>query len=98
MQSSDPGANLGMAKILTTQHEMQKAVPYLERAAQLDPFNASTRYRLAVLYRDLGRTDDSRHEMAEFEKQKKMKARLSDLYQQMRLSPGKASESESDLH
>jgi Flp pilus assembly protein TadD len=98
MQSSDAGANLGMAKVLMAQHEVQKAVPYLERAAHLEPFNASTHYRLAVVYRDLERTEDSRHEMAEFEKLKKMKARLSDLYQQMRLSPGKAGESESDLH
>ena len=98
MESSDPGANLGMAKVLMGQHEMQKAVPYLERAAELEPFNASTHYRLAVVYRDLGRTDDSRREMANFEKLKKMKARLGDLYQQMRLSPGKTSDSESDLH
>lgn len=97
MQPDDADANLGMAKILISKHEPQKAEPYLERAAQLEPFNAATHYRLGVLYRELGRTDDSRRELAEFEKLKNMKSRLRDLYQQMRLQPGKQDEPDSDL-
>jgi Tfp pilus assembly protein PilF len=98
MQPADADANFGMAKVLMSQTEFQKAAPYLERAAQIEPYNAATHYRLSVVYRELGRTEDAHREMAEFEKLKKMKARLSDLYQQMRLSPGKAEESESDPH
>ncbi len=97
MQPDDPGANFGMAKVLMSMHELQKAEPHLERAAQLEPFDPATHYRLGVLYRQLGRTDDSRRELAEFEKLKKMKSRLSEIYQQMRLQPGKEDEADSEL-
>lgn len=94
VQPSDPGANLGMAKVLMSEHEPQKAAPYLERVTQIEPFTAAPHYRLGVVYRELGRAEDSRRELAEFEKLKKMKARLGDLYQQIRLSPGKAYETD----
>lgn len=94
MQPDDPGANLGMAKVLMAMHEPQEAAPRLERAAQLEPFDPATHYRLGVVYRELGRAADSQRELAEFEKLKKMKSRLSDLYQQMRLQPANQEESE----
>jgi tetratricopeptide (TPR) repeat protein len=97
MQPDDPGANLGMAKVLMSMHEPEKAEPRLEHAAQLEPFDPATHYRLGVLYRELGRTEDSRRELAEFEKLKKMKSRLSEVYQQMRLQPAKQDEAEADL-
>jgi tetratricopeptide (TPR) repeat protein len=97
MQPDDAGANFGMGKVLMTMHQPQKAAPYLERAAQLEPFDAATHYRLGVVYRELGRADDSKRELAEFEKLKKMKSRLSDLYQQMRLQPGRQDELEPDV-
>jgi tetratricopeptide (TPR) repeat protein len=96
MQPNDPDANLGMAKVLLALHQPKKAEHPLEQAARLEPFNAVTHYRLGVLYRELGRTEDSRRELAEFEKLKKMKARLSDLYQQMRLAPAKRDELDTD--
>jgi hypothetical protein len=40
-----------------------------------------------VLYKQLGRTEDSRRELARFEQLKKMKGKLGDLYQQMHLAP-----------
>jgi cytochrome c-type biogenesis protein CcmH/NrfG len=99
MQPGDADANFGMAKVLMSMQEPQKAEPYLERAAKIEPFNAATHYRLGVVYREQGRTEDSRRELAEFEKLKKMKKRLGDLYQQMRLSPGKTDDdTETDLH
>lgn len=97
MQPNDPDANLGMAKILMSMHEQQKAEPYLEHAAQLEPFNPGTHYRLSVVYRDVGRTEDSHREPAQFEKLKKMKSRLSDLHQQMRLRPAKQEEPNSEV-
>jgi len=96
MQPDDPGANLGMAKILMSMHEPQKAEPLLERAAQLEPFDPATHYRLGVVYRELGRAEDSRRELAEFEKLKKMKSRLSEIYQQMRLQPAKQEDAEAE--
>ena len=97
MQPDDPAANLGMAKILMSRHEPQQAQPRLERAVELEPFNPAAHYRLGVLYRELGRTRDSRRELAEFEKLKKMKNRLADIYQQMRLQPGRESTPDPDL-
>jgi tetratricopeptide (TPR) repeat protein len=97
MQPDDPSANVGMAKVLMSMHELQKAEPHLERAAKLEPFDPATHYRLGVLYRELGREQDSRRELAEFAKLKRMKDRLSEIYQQMRLQPGKREEADSDL-
>ncbi len=97
MQPNDADANLGMAKILMSTHEPQKAEPYLQHAAEVEPFNPGTHYRLSVVYREVGRTEESRRELAEFEKLKKMKARLSDLYQQMRLRPANQDESNSEV-
>jgi Flp pilus assembly protein TadD len=98
MQPNDPDAHLGMAKIQMSNHEPQKAVTHLERAAQIEPFNPGTHYRLGVVYRELGRADDSHREMTRFEELKKMKSRLGDLYQEMRLQPGKKrDESDSDV-
>lgn len=97
MQPDDPDANLGVAKVLISMHQPQEAEPHLERAAQLDPTNPATHYRLAALYRELNRPVDAHRELAEFEKLKKMKSKLSDLYQQMRLQPGKREEPQSDL-
>jgi hypothetical protein len=56
---------------------------------QLEPFNPAIHYRLGVLYRELGRPDDSRRELAETEKLKKMKNRLADTYQKMHLQSAK---------
>jgi hypothetical protein len=50
-----------------------------------------------VLYRELGRADDAHREMEEFQKLKKMKTRLGDLYQAMRLSPGTKTQADSDV-
>jgi tetratricopeptide (TPR) repeat protein len=97
MQPNDPDAHLGMAKIQMSNHEPQKAVTHLERAAQIEPFNPGTHYRLGVVYRELGRADDSHREMTRFEELKKMKSRLGDLYQEMRLQPGKRDEPDSDV-
>jgi cytochrome c-type biogenesis protein CcmH/NrfG len=97
LQPNDVDANLGMARILMTRHEPKKAEPHLERAVQLEPFSPVSHYRLGVLYRELGRPDDAHRELAEFEKLKKMKARLGDIYQQMRLQPGKQDQAETDL-
>lgn len=97
MQPEDPGANLGMAKVLMSMHQFKEAAPHLERAVQLEPFDPAAHYRLGVLYRDLGRIEDSHRELAEFEKLKKMKSHLGDLYQQMRLQPAGHDESDPEV-
>jgi len=97
MQPNDADANAGLARVLMYMHQPREAEPYLERAAQLEPFNPATHYRLSMVYRELGRTDDSRRELAQFEKFKKMKTRLGEIYQEMRLEPGKKNEADSDV-
>jgi len=51
---------------------------------------------LSVLYRDLGRAEDARREMAQFQKLKKMKARLTDIYQDMHVAAPKTTKPDSD--
>ncbi len=97
LQPNDPDANLGLARVLMSLHEPSKAEPHLQRAIQVEPYNAMSHYRLGVVYRELGKPEDSRHEMAEFEKLKKMKNNLQDLYQAMRLQPGKQEAPESGM-
>jgi tetratricopeptide (TPR) repeat protein len=87
IQPEDADAHLGLAKVLLATHESKQAEPHLEAAAKLDPFDPATHYRLGVFYRDLGRAEDAHRELAQFEKLKKMKTQLSELYQQMHLTP-----------
>jgi tetratricopeptide (TPR) repeat protein len=87
LQPDDADAALGLAKTLIAMNQPEKAQPLLEHSAQLEPFNAVTRYHLAVIYRKLGRADDAQRELAEFQKLKQMKHELRSLYRDMRLEP-----------
>jgi tetratricopeptide (TPR) repeat protein len=75
MQPNDAGANLGMGKALMSLHQPERR-SNIWSAVKIDPFNAASHYRLGVLYRQLGRTDDAKRELAEFEKLKTMKKNL----------------------
>jgi tetratricopeptide (TPR) repeat protein len=87
LRPDDPDANLGLAKVLMAMGQPQKAQPLLEHAIQLDPTSAVAHFRLSTVYRETGRTEDAKHELAEYEKYKAMKEKLEDLYQAMRLVP-----------
>ncbi len=97
LQPNDSDANLGLAKALMALHEPQKAEAPLLHAVQLEPFNPASHYRLGVLYRQLGQVDQSRRELAQFEKLKKEKNNLQSLYQSMRLQPGKQEQPDPDV-
>lgn len=58
----------GMAEICTRAGETETALNYLIRADRSAPFDVSVHYQLASLYRKLGRTDDARRELAEFQR------------------------------
>ncbi len=92
LQPNDTDANLGLAKALMALHDPQKAEAPLLHAVQLEPFNPASHYRLGILYRELGQGDESRRELAEFEKLKKEKNNLQSLYQSLRLQPGRQSQ------
>ena len=70
MQANDADAAAGMARTLIAMNQPEKAVPLLERAVKLEPFDAPFHYHLAMVYRGLGRTADSRRELAEFRRSK----------------------------
>lgn len=85
LQPDDADANLGLGKVLLSMNEPQKAQPLLEKAARLEPSDAVAHYHLGTLYRKIGRNEDARRELAEFQRLKKMKEQMRDVYKEMRL-------------
>jgi len=89
MQPDDAVALTGLAGVLIAQQQQAKALPLLERAVKLDPTSAAAHFRLSTLYRNAGRTDDAKRELAEYLKYKKMQSDLSAIFKKMRLPPAK---------
>jgi tetratricopeptide (TPR) repeat protein len=87
IQPGDSDAHFGLGKVMLARHAAKDAELHLEAAAKLDPFDPAIRYRLGACYRELGKQEDARRELAEFQRLKNMKNRLSELYQQMHLVP-----------
>jgi Tfp pilus assembly protein PilF len=87
LQPNDIDAAVGSAKVLVAMNQPEKAQPLLELAVKAEPFDPVLRYQLAMIYRSLGRTDDSRRELAEFKRLKVMKEELKQTYHEMRLQP-----------
>jgi tetratricopeptide (TPR) repeat protein len=85
LQPGDPEANVGLAKVLMSMDQPQKAEPLLVNAIALDPTSAVAHFRLGTVYRELGRTEDAKHEIAEYQKYKEMKEKLQEIYHEMRL-------------
>ncbi len=96
LQPDDPDANLGLGKVLLSMNEPQKAQPLLEKAARLDPSDAVVHYHLGTLYRKIGRSDDARRELAEFQRLKRLKEQMKEVYKEMRLQT-KPDQEEADL-
>jgi Tfp pilus assembly protein PilF len=89
LQPSDPEANIGLAKALMAMNQPENALPLLEDAVKLDPTSAVAHFRLSTIYRQMGRSEDAKREIAEYQKYKDMKEKLRDVYRQMRLEPDK---------
>lgn len=96
MQPDDAVALTGLAGVLISQQQQTKALPLLERAVQLDPTSAAAHFRLSTLYRNAGRTDDAKRELAEYLKYKKMQSDLSAIFKEMRLPPAKDQTGDAD--
>ena len=94
MQPGDAEANFGLAKTLIVKDEQAKALPILERAVQLEPTNAAAHFRLSTLYRQLGRTADSEHQVEEYKKYKAMKEKLEPIFKEMQVHPAGLHEEE----
>jgi Tfp pilus assembly protein PilF len=80
LRPDDPDANIGLAKVMMSLNESQKAEELLKRALELDPTSALAHYRLGILYRQTGRIADAKQELEEYEKYRKMKEELRKLY------------------
>lgn len=93
---NDGDANLGLGKTLDSMHQPEKAQAHLVRAAQLEPFDAVIHYRLASVYRELGKTADERRELAEFQRIRDMKDRLKQIFDEMHLRPAKEDRPDAD--
>jgi tetratricopeptide (TPR) repeat protein len=87
LQPEDAEAGFGLAKTLIAMNEQAKALPILERAVQLEPTNAAAHFRLSTLYREMGRTADSQHEVEEYKRYKLMKEKLEAVFKEMQLHP-----------
>ena len=97
LQPNNVDANLGLAKLLMSMHQPLQAESHLQRAVQVEPYDAIAHYRLGVVYRELGKAAEAKRELAEFEKLKKMKNDLQSLYQAMRLQPGRQDHTDSEI-
>jgi len=96
LQPSDADAKLGLAKTLITLNQNDKALKLLEETVQLDPTNATAHYRLGAMYRELGRTEDSKKEIELYKKFKDMKEKLQALYKELQIQPKEAVTDEPD--
>ncbi len=98
LQPEDAEADFGLAKTLIAMNEQAKALPILERAVQLEPTNAAAHFRLSTIYREMGRTADSQHEVEEYKRYKQMKEKLEAVFKEMQLHPaGLSTEEESKV-
>ena len=67
------------AEFFQADNRNTEAIGRLRRAVKLDHFDIEARYKLALLLQKAGNTDEYNAEIAEWEKQKKMKEQLTDL-------------------
>jgi cytochrome c-type biogenesis protein CcmH/NrfG len=80
LQPGDPEASIGLAKVLISMNQPEKAEPLLQHALQLDPTSAIAHFRLGTIYRQTGRTAEAKHELEEYHKYSQMKEKLRQLY------------------
>jgi len=76
-------AQVGMGEALIQMNKVQKALEHLLAASRLDPLNPTVHYRLASIYRELGREADARGEFAAFKRLRESKKQIEQVYQQM---------------
>jgi len=87
LQPGGADAKLGLAKVLIEMDQPDKALPLLESSVQLEPTDATVHFRLATLYRKLGRMDDAKREVELYQKYKELKEKLRAVYKEMLIQP-----------
>lgn len=96
LQPADTDAKLGLAKTLIEMNQTGKALALLEDTVKLEPANATAHYRLAMLYRQMGRADDAKREVDLYQKFNEMKDKLRALYKELQVQPKEIREDEPD--
>jgi len=86
-QPGDGNANLRLAKVLIEMDRQDKTLLLLEASSQLEPTNATVRYRLAGLFRKMGRLDDAEWNVELCQKYKDMIGKLRDVYWELLIQP-----------
>jgi tetratricopeptide (TPR) repeat protein len=89
LQLDDTDANVGLAKVMMSLGQLDKAEALLKHTTAVDPTIALAHFRLSTIYRQTGKTDDAKRELAEYQKYKDMKEKLKTMYRTMRLEPSK---------
>jgi tetratricopeptide (TPR) repeat protein len=79
-----PDAAIAMAAINEENNDFAAAAAKLEAVVNDDPTNILAHYRLAAVYRKLGRADDAKRELDAFQHYKEMKAKMAEIYTEMR--------------
>jgi Flp pilus assembly protein TadD len=87
MQPGDASAKLGLAKVLIEFDQQDKALPLLESSERLEPTNATVHYRLATLYKKMGRVEEAKREVELYAKYKAMKENLRAVYKELAVQP-----------
>lgn len=77
-----------LGKVLVTMNQRDKALQMFERAVQIDPTNYIAHYRLGTLYREAGRSDDAKVQVAQYLEYKQMKDKLEKVFRDMRVLSG----------
>jgi tetratricopeptide (TPR) repeat protein len=68
LKNNFPEAYLQLALIMQSEREIEKSIPILVRAIQLNPKLAAAHYRLGLAYKRLGQSDEAKREFAISEK------------------------------
>lgn len=86
LDPDDDDAMVGQAKVLLASNDRAQAETLLKQAIATDPTNYIAHYRLSVVYRQQGKTEEAKAQLAEYQKYKAMKEKLEKLFDQMRLA------------
>lgn len=83
LQPADSDAETDMAIAFINTNRTSEAVPLLEDAEKNDPTNLAAHYRLSLLYRREGRTQDAQRETGLFMHYRELKDKLGSLFKEM---------------
>lgn len=81
----DADAMIGLAHVYSEKNDDAAALPLLKQVAAADPTNILAHFRLAGVYRKLHQPEESRRELAEYQKYKDIKEKLAVVYKDMRI-------------